>query len=153
MDNILEVFKEQLPTNKPYAGQGKIFLNRVCTGRSYSYSVERINRFFEENDNADHILQRLISMMEYLQDGYHKGVYGGLASAYAHATTEYPEKYLLLVNGLSEKALDVIRRTKMSDWTTAEPDNLGEVFYTSIMRDRSTANKIEAPAFKNLKVA
>lgn len=136
MYNILRIFKERAAPLVNFAGQGKIFHNTTCDGNAYSYDVEKINSFFETNHNTDHLLQRMVIMMEYLQQGYHTNEYPGPAGKYKHAITEYPEKYMLLVRGLSDKALQQIRSIDMSKYTNQEPKNLGTIFYNKLILDR-----------------
>lgn len=140
---MLYIFKEQDPRMEGFAGKGKIFFNPVCTGNAYSYDVDKINTFFETGHSEDHLLERMITMMDYLQEGYHSGEYPGNAGKYPHAAEEYPEKYLALVRGLSERALDAIESNDLSSFTTQEPADLGAGFVQQLREDRAALLGIE----------
>lgn len=134
--NMVKIFKEATPYLAPYAGKGKIFEHLLCTGARKSYGVRNLNHIFENQIDTDKLLARLIIMMEYLQDGYHSGQYAGPAGKYKYALTEYPEKYKLLVEGLSEQSLNVIRSVDVSTFCSAEPRNLGQLFCDSLKENR-----------------
>lgn len=134
---MLYIFKEQDPSMQDFAGRGKIFYNPVCTGNAYSYDVDKINEFFETGHSEDHLLERMISMMEYLQAGYHEEHYPGNAGKYASAAEEYPEKYMRLVEGLSESALAAIAQNDLSAFTAQEPADLGARFVEQLREDRA----------------
>lgn len=151
LSNFLYVFKEATHGKDKYAGRGKIFLHHVCTGNTKSYSVDRINWFFENNHNRDSLLERMIIMMEYLQQGYHNNEYPGPPGQYEYAHEEFPMKYLLLVKGLSDQALQQIRNIDVSIFTSNEPADLGEKFYRQIIADR--ARLIPQLAIQEAKIA
>ena len=133
---MLYVFKEQDPRMSDYAGREKVFYHTVCTGNEYSYDVDKINSLFEERDDIDSLLARMVIMMEYLQDGYHSGEYPGPAGLYIHAHDEYPEKYLLLVEGLSERALEVMDEINVSKFSMSEPSDLAQQYVHRLREDR-----------------
>ena len=85
MDNILNIFKENATNLQKHAGKNKIFHHITCDGNAYSYDVAKINALFEEDQNPEYLLQRLVSMMEYLQTGYHTGEFLGPAGKYKYA--------------------------------------------------------------------
>lgn len=136
--NILEIFKEEDPRMEEYGGKGRILFHRDCTGRSFSYDVKKINQFFKEGTNPDHMLERMVSIMHYLQQGFHTEQYESKAGEYEHANEEYPKRYLALVNGLDDDALNAIRHTQISNWTSQLPDDLGKQFYEQLIRDKNT---------------
>lgn len=143
MDNFLHLFKEQDSRMQEFAGKGKIFFNPVCTGNAYSYDVDKINAFFEADHAEDHLLERMISMMDYLQEGYHTGEYPGKAGKYPHAAEEYPEKYIRLVEGLSDDALNAIANNDMSEFTAQLPADLGAQFANQLREDRAAVLDVE----------
>jgi len=132
LENRLLLFREQNPYTRDFAGRGKIFLHHLCTGARASYGVNHINRLFEENLNEDSLLERMIMTMHALQVR-HPDVFG----KYKYAETEYPEKYRLLVEGLSDKALDAIVKIDVSRVAKAEPADLGQQFVDGILADRA----------------
>ncbi len=137
-DNSLHIFKDHDPRMADYAGSGKVVYNSVCNGNNYSYSAEQIGAMFEGDGRVpDHVLPRLVIMMHYLQEGYHSGHYNGTAGEYEYARQEYPERYLSLVRGLTDAALEEIRNTRMSSFTSQVQDNLGKVFVEQLLQDRS----------------
>ncbi len=138
MDNIVKIFKEKVIHLAPYAGKGKIFEHLLCTGERKSYDTARINRFFAEGDNPENLFARLIIMMEYLQAGYHSHQYSGPAGEYEHTQTEYPEKYRLLVHGLSDEAIAVVRTVNVALFTISEPSDLAQRFCDQLLKDRIT---------------
>lgn len=134
--NTISIFKECDSRMSDMAGQQRVFFHVLCTGEYKSYGAEKINELFHSPANPEHLLERMVSLMHYLQEGYHKKKYEGKPAEYEYAQTEYPQRYLALVNGLNEETLEKIRQIKMSNWTQQLPDNLGEDFYRQIMQDK-----------------
>jgi len=134
--NIIEIFKDHDPRMEEYASAGRIFFHRDCLGRSYSYGADKINQFFTESTNPDHMLERTVATMHYLQQGFHAEQYDGKAGDYPHANDEYPRRYLALVSGLDDNALEAIRNIQISNWTSKLSNDLGKQFYDQLIEDK-----------------
>jgi hypothetical protein len=140
MSNMLSIFKDDDSRMAEHAGKDRVFFHSQCTGQYSSYGPDKVSTFFVEDINPDHLLERMVSLMHYLQEGYHTGEYPGPAGEYDGAEKEYPLRYLSLVSGLSDEALEIIKDTKMSGWTTQLPDDLGEIFYEQMQEDKRELN-------------
>ena len=141
LTNMLEIFKAQDPRMEEFAGSGKIFFHHLCTGARVSYGVEHINRIFEEGHNVDHLQERMVSLMEGLQSRD-----PALYEKYSCAEEEYPDLYRLLVGGLSDQALAVIRQTDVSAVYKNEPADLGPKFVDRLLQDRVVWSQESVPA-------
>ena len=130
-----------------FAGHGddeRIFFHKpACLGER-SYTVHHINRIFEEGINSAGLHLLLAWMMEYLQDGFHKGVYPGRAGEYLHAHEEYPAKYLALVEGLSDRAIAIISQMDTSSTSGEIDKDMGKRFCDMILLDRTRIHALKA---------
>lgn len=140
--NMLYIFKNENPpasfAQHENIGEDRIFFHTLCTGGGKSYRVEHLNSLFENGENIDHLFERVVSMMQYLQEGYHSGEYYGPPGEYHAASTEYPLKYELLVDNLSEVALDVIKGINSGSAIEADEEGIGTDFCKTLIEDRTS---------------
>lgn len=140
--NTIYIFKDHDPVMAEHASQDRVFFQMTCEGQPISYTVAKLNHVFEAGINTESMQQRFVSLMHYLQQGYHAGKYRDTPAEYEHAQEEYPQRYLALVNGLSGGALEKIKALRMSEWTQQLPDDLGAQFATKLLEDRQ---KLQTP--------
>lgn len=147
--NHLYLIKDHCPrTPEIYRGDyTRILLHEKYTGDRSSYSVDKINRIFDEGINIDGLQYRIVSLLEGLQSGYDTGVYPGLMGAYKNATTEYPKRYEAVILGLTDSTLDKMAALRMHDFTTQEPDTLCADFVGKLRQHR---DQLRATLIRNV---
>jgi len=130
----MEIFKEQDPRMKDFAGRGKVFFIQYCTDARASYSVDSINQFFETGHNPDHILERMVDLMEALQSRD-----PAVFLKYKGAQSEYPDLYQLLVDGLSDETLQIISDMDVSKAILSAPSDMGKRFVDQLLYDKQAS--------------
>ncbi len=160
--NSLEVFKDWDHRMHRHAdGPHRIlFYSGDAETGNKSFTVDTLNRMFVKGgayfvgDVDDRqILPRAVSLFDALQNGYHTGQYPRQMAAYPYAAEEYPDRYLHLVAGLSDAALEAIEA--MDDFSvTREAPDLGKLFVARLREDRVRLHNTLCadPRFDDLRV-
>ncbi len=149
--NTLSIFKNERPpasfAQHEDIGEDRIFHQTLCTGGAKSYKVAHLNKLYENGENIDNLFERTLSMMRYLQQGYHSGEYDGPAGQYEAASTEYPYKYELLAQGLSDAALDVIEDMNSGPFISVHEEGMGANFCATLIEDRNALTQAHDLSF------
>ncbi len=141
-DNRLEFFKESSddPFFSEHKGQGKIFLHHLCAeapvSRKY-YSMHTINQAFEQNQNTEHFLGKITSMIYALQQAVTHGLEDSPLGRYEYAQKDYPQLYETIVKNISEGALQEMERRQQDYGLTVHPSNLGKITAEQLRADRA----------------
>lgn len=131
--------------------EDKVFFHMVspCHVGYQSYSADTLNGLYTDElevkdfpgvnapSTLDSMKYRMISLMSYMQQIYETGEIAETAQPLIgreKALEQYPERYLLLVNGLSEDALDAIAEYDLSH--RGIPNDTGKRFVEKLRQHR-----------------
>lgn len=168
LHDIMYVYSDAMPqvrywkkTHPEFDGDRKVIFhaNSPCDDTQYvSYDISRINQLFEreaislniDEQYLEKLRAKIISLIDGLGKIVKTGDYGAIKSVSAdQARAEYPYRYKLFVEGLSDKALDVMKSIDMHQVFTlgSVPQNLGETVAQMIAKDRASLLEAELPTW------
>jgi hypothetical protein len=138
LPNMLEFFKlEHARPNKIRTDktENRIFVQTTCSDDTHSYTTDRINKLFEDNDyNPENLLERMIIMMASLQEWYNTQDYSTVP--YKNAPKEYPKLYEALLKNLSKEALEAIKKIDVREFSASLDRDMARKFVTQLWEDR-----------------
>lgn len=146
-ENYLELFKESSiePAFIKDRGKNKIFLHTLTCEEDYrrvAYGIKSVNKILEDPKTFDEdtrklaLASRMIAMINALQEGVKNGFDKNGLGRYKKAEEDYPRLYALIIDGISEKALDEISKHEMQFGTHVLPLDLGKKLADTIREDR-----------------
>lgn len=149
----IEILQEKEPPAAEVSGRSVIFYGRRKDGSLWGYDIEVLNNTFSKyGDDVDSSIKlRLISLMIDLQAcrDLHGGDPSRWMDIYEGAGEDYLSHYTKLLEGLSEKALEVIAGHKKPA-AGESPFRTGAIFARKLKNDREALgleNASSAPPF------
>ena len=148
--NMLEFFKESSrgPKFIPHQGQNKIFFHTYTCEEDFqskAYSMDSVNDAFERKKDPESLLSKMIIMLHELNESVHTGIWDKKKlGKYEHAETDYPKIYKIVLEEISDGALENIANHKLDFGLSVHPSDLGKTVAQRIKEDRVNKDLMES---------